>query len=241
MWSDWSDDISFTTDTTYAYVATPLVTTPSNGQTEIPEQPTFLTNAFSAIGSADTHESSRWQIRNASDTWSTILHDSGVDTTNKTNYTVPAGVLLPGQKKYVMRVKHTGVALDDSEWSNDIEFTTKQTFANVLGIVLTATGGGAGTWQRIDENFNAITPTQATFNNHPTYAGVIGQTIDSQAMIKVPKFYVKTGTVPSGSYSGKRFWMISDQPLSGFVIHPAFKDGGSDIDQFWIGKYQAYR
>ena len=236
--SDWSVVASFTTKATYAYVNTPTVTTPVNGQTEIPEQPTLQSSAFATTGGADTHASSQWQIRLAGGTWATPLHDSGASTTNKTSYTVPAGVLVAGQTQYVMRVRHTGTSLGASEWSSDIAFTTKQQFAQIIGIVCTATGGGAGAWQRIDENFNAITTTSATFNNHPTYAGVIAQTIDGQAMMRVPKYYLKTGTVPSGTYAGKRYWMVSDQPVSGFSVHPAFMNAGAQIDQFWVGKYQ---
>lgn len=236
--SDWATITSFTTKTSYAYVNTPTVTTPTNGQTEVPEQPTLQSSAFATTGGADTHASSQWQIRLAGGTWAAPLHDSGASTTNKTSYTVPAGVLVAGQTQYVMRVRHTGTSLGASEWSSDIAFTTKQQFAQIIGIVCTATGGGAGTWQRVDENFNAITTTAATFNNHPTYAGVVAQTIDGQAMMKVPKYYLKTGTVPSGTYAGKRYWMISDQPVSGFTAHPAFMNAGAAIDQFWVGKYQ---
>ena len=236
--SDWATITSFTTKATYAYVNTPTVTTPTNGQTEIPEQPTLQSSAFATTGGADTHASSQWQIRLAGGTWAAPLHDSGASTTNKTSYTVPAGVLVAGQTQYVMRVRHTGTSLGASEWSSDIAFTTKQQFAQIIGIVCTATGGGAGTWQRVDENFAAITTTAATFNNHPTYAGVVAQTIDGQAMMKVPKYYLKTGTVPSGTYAGKRYWMISDQPVSGFTAHPAFMNAGVAIDQFWVGKYQ---
>lgn len=236
--SDWATITSFTTKATYAYVNTPTVTTPTNGQTEIPEQPTLQSSAFATTGGADTHASSQWQIRLAGGTWAAPLHDSGASTTNKTSYTVPNGVLVAGQTQYVMRVRHTGTSLGASEWSSDIAFTTKQQFAQIIGIVCTATGGGAGTWQRVDENFNAITTTAATFNNHPTYAGVVAQTIDGQAMMKVPKYYLKTGTVPSGTYAGKRYWMVSDQPVSGFSVHPAFMNAGAQIDQFWVGKYQ---
>ena len=236
--SDWATITSFTTKATYAYVNTPTVTTPTNGQTEIPEQPTLQSSAFATTGGADTHASSQWQIRLAGGTWAAPLHDSGASTTNKTSYTVPAGVLVAGQTQYVMRVRHTGTSLGASEWSSDIAFTTKQQFAQIIGIVCTATGGGAGTWQRVDENFNAITTTAATFNNHPTYAGVVAQTIDGQAMMKVPKYYLKTGTVPSGTYAGKRYWMVSDQPVAGFSVHPAFMNAGAQIDQFWVGKYQ---
>lgn len=236
--SNWATITSFTTKASYAYVNTPTVVTPSNGQTEIPEQLTLQTSAFGTTGGADTHASSQWQIRIASGSWTAPLHDSGASTTAKTSYTIPAGVLSPGQSQYVMRVRHTGASLGASEWSSDIAFTTKQQFIQILGIVCTATGGGAGTWQRIDENFNAITTTAATFNNHSTYAGVVAQTIDGQAMMKVPKFYVKTGNVPSGAYAGKRYWMISDQPASGFSVHPAFMNAGSEISQYWVGKYQ---
>lgn len=236
--SDWATISSFTTKSTYAYVNTPTVTTPTNGQTDIPEQPTLQSGAFAVTGGTDTHASSQWQIRLASAAWTTVLHDSGASTTAKTSYSVPAGVLVAGQTQYVMRVRHTGTSLGASEWSSDIAFTTKQQFAQIIGIVCTATGGGAGAWQRVDGNFAAITTTAATFNNHPTYAGVVAQTIDSQAMMKVPKFYVKTGTVPSGTYAGKRYWMISDQAESGFSVHPAFMNAGAAIDQFWVGKYQ---
>lgn len=236
--SDWATITSFTTKASYAYVNTPTVTTPSNGQTEVPEQPTLQSSAFATTGGADTHASSQWQIRLASGSWASPLHDSGASTTNKTSYTVPASVLVAGQTQYVMRVRHTGTSLGASEWSSDIAFTTKQQFAQIIGIVCTATGGGAGTWQRVDENFAAITTTAATFNNHPTYAGVVAQTVDGQAMMKVPKYYLKTGTVPSGSYAGKRYWMVSDQPAAGFSVHPAFMNAGAEIAQYWVGKYQ---
>lgn len=236
--SAWSATLSFTTKASYAYVNTPMITTPTNGQLDLPEQPTLQSAVFSSTGAADTHASSRWQVRLLAGSWASPLHDSGVDTVNKTSYTLPAGVLVAGQTQYVVRVQHTGATLGASAWSSDVSFTTKQQFANIIGIVLTATGGGSGTWQRIDENFAAISITAATFNAHPVYAGVVAQTIDGQAMMKVPKFYEKTGAVPSGTYAGKRFWLVSDQPVAGFAAHPGFMNAGAEIGQFWVGKYQ---
>ena len=109
-----------------------------------------------------------------------------------------------------------------------------------IGIVLVAEGGGAGQWQRVDGNFNPVNYPfgGAFFNSHPTYAGIVDQTIDGQAMVKVPKFWFKTGNVPSGQYAGKRFWMISDQPAPGFAVHPAFMNYGAEVAQYWLGKYQ---
>lgn len=125
-----------------------------------------------------------------------------------------------------------------SEW-RDI-FHISETYYNTVGLVQAATGGGAGTYVRIDESFNPRTTDAAFFNNHPTYAGIIQQTIDGQSMIKIPKFYFKAGTVPSGPYAGKAYWMISDQPVPGFSVHPAFIGaGGAELDQIWVGKYKA--
>lgn len=232
---------SFTTKASFAYVNTPSITSPTNGATDIPETPTLYSSTFGATGGSDTHLSSQWQIRLTSGSWTSPLHDSGETTTAKTSYQVPAGVLAAGQTQYVCRVRHKGNTLGWSEWSADVSFTTKQQFASIIGLMMVASGGGAGTWTRIDENFNAISnPGAAYFNNHPTYAGIVTQTIDGQQMVKIPKFYFRAGTVPSGPNAGKTYWQISDQPVSGFTVHPAFKTGpSSEVDQIWVGKYQA--
>jgi hypothetical protein len=238
--SAWGATSSFTTKASLASVNTPSITSPTNGQTDIPEQPTIYSSAFAVTGGSDTHAASQWQIRLASGTWANPVHDSGETTTAKTQYTVPAGVLQAGQTQYVLRVRHKGASLGWSEWSPDITVTTKQQFATIIGLVQVATGGGAGTYQGVDENFNAVTRDAAWFNNHPTYAGIVTQVIDGQYMVKIPKFYFKAGTVPSGAYAGKAYWMISDQPVSGFSVHPAFLGaGGVELDQIWVGKYQA--
>ncbi|MCW5319624.1 hypothetical protein D5039_00040 [Verminephrobacter aporrectodeae subsp. tuberculatae] len=238
MVSDWSSAISFRTKETYAYVNTPIIATPTNGQTEIPARYTIQTSAFSTTGGTDTHATTLWQIRQAVGSWTNPIYNTA-HATYKTYLTIPASLLADGQTQYVVRVRHTGTALGNSEWSSEVTFTTKQLFAQIIGIVCTAVGGGAGSWQRIDESYDAIATTTATFNNHPTYAGVIEQAIDGQAMVRVPKFYVKTGTVPSGTYEGRRYWMIADRPVPGFSVHPAFMNAGAEIAQYWVGKYQA--
>jgi len=112
--------------------------------------------------------------------------------------------------------------------------------ATIVGIVLVGTGGGGtGSWQRVDKDGNALTTSPAFFNAHPTYAGIVGETIDSQFMVKIPAFYVKAGVVASGVYAGKRVWWVSDLPSEGFILHPAFMSQGTQINNFWIGKYQA--
>ena len=106
--------------------------------------------------------------------------------------------------------------------------------------MLVAEGNGTGQWQRVDGNFNPVSYPfgGAFFNSHPIYANIVDQTIDGQAMVKVPKFWFKASSVPSGQYAGKRYWMISDQPDPGFTVHPAFMNYGEELPQYWLGKYQ---
>ena len=128
----------------------------------------------------------------------------------------------------------------DTAWSEWRDLYYISANPTIIGLVQAATGGGAGTYVRIDENFAPKTTDAAFFNNHPTYSGIVTQTIDDQQMVKIPKFWFKAGTVPSGTYAGKTYWMISDQPAPGFSVHPAFIGaGGVELDQIWVGKYQA--
>lgn len=110
----------------------------------------------------------------------------------------------------------------------------------IIGLVQVATGGGAGQYQRINEYFSHVSRDASWFNNHPVYAGIVAQVVDDQRMVKIPRFYYRAGTVPSGVYAGKTYWMISDQPVAGFSVHPAFIGaGGAQLDQVWVGGYQA--
>lgn len=238
LWSDWSAASAFTTAASFVYVATPTLTGPAMNAVDIPEQPTLASSPFAVSGATDTHAASQWQIRSAAGSYAAPVWDSGTDTVNKTSVVTPAGKLQPGQNSYFLRVRHQGAAKGWSDWSNEIRITTKTQFANVIGIVLAQTGGGAGTWRRIDENGNDRVTDASFFNTHPVYGAVSDVTIDGQAMVRIPAFYVKTGTLAAGPYAGRRFWSISDQPLPGYALHPAFMVDGAPVGQFWVGKYQ---
>lgn len=240
LWSAWSTASGFTTKTSYVYITTPSMVSPANNAVDVVETPTMQTGAFAVTGGTDTHLSTQWQIRTAAGTWTSPLWDSGDDTVNKTSKVVPAGVLLQGQQQYYMRARHKGTTYGYSEYSTEIKITTKQVFANIIGVCCTATGGDGGTWVHVDQAGATIANPGATyFNTHPVFGGIQDVTIDSQIMTKVPKFYFKRATIGSGANSGKEAWWISDQPVSGFEIHPAFRNAGADIDQFYVGKYQA--
>jgi hypothetical protein len=72
------------------------------------------------------------------------------------------------------------------------------------------------------------------------WSGITAVTIDSQIMIKIPKFYVKVGTAPAGaSQAGKKCWWISDRARTGYHVHPAFVRNGKEVSCFYIGAYEA--
>jgi hypothetical protein len=238
-WSEWSVPTTFQTAASFEYVVTPSLTSPSNGAIDIPEQPSLFSSAFAVHGGADTHAASQWQIRAQGGTYATPVWDSGEDAVNLESVQVPAGMLQDGQLTYYARVRHKGTALSWSEWSGEISFTTKDLFANIVGIALVTSGGGGGTWARVDEEGNNKATDASFFSSHPVFGGITTVTVDSQAMVRVPKFYYKVGTAPAGTdRAGKKCWWISDQPAAGFVLHPAFMDGGSEIPYFYVGKYQ---
>ena len=214
----------------------PPTVTVTGAPSDVPGAPLIGTSAFQTVGVSDTHASTTWRVRRVAD--GAVVWESVNDTVNKTQITVPSGILQTNTQ-YLFEAIHNGATLGASA-VGFIQATTKQQFAIIIGLVQVATGGGAGTYVRIDENFAPKTTDAAFFNNHPTYAGIIQQTIDGQSMIKIPKFWFKAGTVPSGTYAGKVYWMISDQPVSGFSVHPAFIGaGGAELAQIWVGKYQA--
>lgn len=238
LWSDWSVITTFATAASFVYVAAPSVASPASNAVDVPEQPTLASSAFTVSGGADTHAASQWQIREAASSFSTPAWDSGADAVNLLTAVVPAGVLQAGETSYYVRVRHQGATHGWSEWSPESKFTTKAAFAAIIGLALLSTGGGSGTWARVDENGATKVTDAAFFSAHQTYGQIQDVTIDGQAMVKIPAFYVRAGTIASGANAGKRAWWISDQPAAGFTLHPAFMRAGAPIGQFWVGKYQ---
>ena len=106
----------------------------------------------------------------------------------------------------------------------------------IIGIIF---GKKNALWQRIDADGNAIDVAAGEFDAHPVYAGVQDETVDGQQMVRVPAFYYRAGRVAAGEFAGKKALWISDEPAEGFALHPAFVGARVQLDQFWVGKYQA--
>lgn len=102
-----------------------------------------------------------------------------------------------------------------------------------IGVKMISSGGGCGTWLRIDENDNVVDVSDSYFINHPVYSNIKEVLFEnSQVMIKIPKFYIKTD-------NWNRLW-ISDTKKDGFRVHPAFMKNDEEIDAFYVGKYQSH-
>lgn len=213
----------------------PSNTAPSDGATAVVGPNTTLkTNGyFSLYGRSQ--QDSRWQVSTVSDFSSTVIDTYAGAATQ---YTFEASESIT----YRWRVQFQDSKGQWSRWSEPTSFTTEDSFATVYGIALVSTGGGAGDWQNVDANGNNITLSTTDFDNHTIWKNIEDVTIDGQEMVKIPKFWVKTGTGPDGSdQAGNKCWWISDWPVEGFEVHPAFMDGGVEIDQVYVGKYEGDR
>lgn len=120
--SSWSQTASFETA---ERPATPTITSPSNGATNIEEAPTITTSNFSSPIS-ETHQATDWEIRLASN--DSLVWSSTNNTSNLTSTTVPSGELAESTE-YRIRVRHIGSRLGASAWGTSTFTTENQFFA----------------------------------------------------------------------------------------------------------------
>ena len=76
------------------------------------------------------------------------------------------------------------------------------------------------------------------FTTKMPWAGICSVTIDGQAMVKIPKFYVRCYTPTSGAFAGKVCREISDCAQTGYHVHPGLVHNGAEMPCFYIGAYE---
>ena len=236
--SDWSIPTSFTTLVTYAYVNTPLNISPGNGAIDIKNGVVLSTSSFSVVGASGIQVASQYQISTDTLFLTGVVYDSGEDSSNFTSVTVPEKPLSENSL-YYWRCRHKDKNLGWSDWSTATSFMSAEHFVLVTGVALLATGVSGGSWAYVDASGNTVSRNSTYFNTHPVFGGMQDVMIDGQYMVKIPKFYYKRAIISGGANNGKEAWWISDQPVDGYVVHPAFKSSGAVIDQIYVGKYQA--
>jgi hypothetical protein len=91
-----------------------------------------------------------------------------------------------------------------------------------------------GGWQRIDAEGVPAKLPQDFFLWHPVYRGIQDVVVAGQHFVRIPAFWVKTGTV-----GGNPCWWLSHEPCEGYHLHPAFVTPHGVQRQVLIGKYYA--
>ncbi len=113
------------------HVSQPAITSPTSGQLDVIETPTFQCAVFESHFAGVAHSHSQWQVDVAAGDWTTPVHDSGEDAASLVAYTLPSGILTVSTV-YKVRVRHRcGPDGLWSEWSDPITFTTKADFVYV--------------------------------------------------------------------------------------------------------------
>lgn len=188
--------------------------------------------SFSGVTDADAGDSVTYTITS-----------SGLFTLSKTNGIVGGEIVtFTAPEAAVDTATSITVKAVDTRGGETATVTTNITIkaVGIVGVVLKTTGGGGGIWSHIDKDGADIAdPGTSWFNAVAPWSGIVDQTVDAQAMVKIPKFYYKVGTIASGANAGKTAWWIADDVATGFTLHPAFMNAGAEIAQFWYGKYQA--
>ncbi len=198
---------------------------------------TMTTSPFAVSSGEDAHAATQWQV--LAEGQEEPVYDSGEDSVNLTVNELPGGILRSGGYKYAIRVRHKGEVSGWSAWSL-LNIQTAPGF--VLGAVLVRENVKGGEWAYIDKSGNVIPkPDDNYFHVHPVFAGAVDVRIDGQYMVRLPKFYCRHTVVKKGTYLNYPVYWISDMPDEdlGLSPHPAFLEDGEELDQIYIGKYQA--
>ena len=96
---------------------------PQDGATDVSLTPTLQSSAFSDPESADSHHASQWQVTTTSGDYSSPLFDSGADTSNLTQISIPSDTLAYNTT-YCWHVRYQDSHSNWSSYSDETSFTT---------------------------------------------------------------------------------------------------------------------
>ncbi|OGO04850.1 MAG: hypothetical protein A2Y91_05390 [Chloroflexi bacterium RBG_13_54_8] len=140
-WSTYSGETSFTTmgpSTPYQ----PSNVLPQDGATGLSLTPMLESSAFSDPESADSHAASQWQITTAPGDYSSPVFDSGADTANLTQISIPSDI-LEYDSAYYWHVRYQDSHGSWSAYSSETSFTTKGRSSGWIWPVIGGIVGGA--------------------------------------------------------------------------------------------------
>ncbi len=115
--------------------------------------------------------------------------------------------------------------------NNVIEECGVELADDVIGVMLSMDGS----WQRFDGSGREL--DWLDFDRHPIYSRIRPVKQAGQDMVEIPAFYVRVD-----HEGGLLTWAVSDRPLNGFALHPAFRrPDGTEASAIRIGAYAAAR
>ena len=220
QFSQWSSTNSFTSRSSFAFVANPTITDPTAGESFTPSQDVFNSSAFTVTGgSGYAHTSTSWQV--ASDIgFTNVITQLIENTSNKTSWDGNGGTGTLGvQQSYYVRVKYHQATLGETDWSSPVLFTvpeprgesiysTEGTFfwtapTGVNSVSVVTVGGGGCGYNGGDvpggggggcgwKNNISVTPGQG-------YQVTVGRGATSNSSSATLSSFVNTGTVYGGA------------------------------------------
>jgi VCBS repeat-containing protein len=233
-WSAYSTETSFTTRSNQMPV-TPSNASPASGATGVSVTPTLKGSAFSDPDAGDTHAASQWQITTTLGSYTSPVFDSGVDTANKTQISVPSGK-LSYNTAYYWHVKYQDSYGNWSAYSTETSLTTTATQVPATPSNASPASGATGV---------SVTPTLrgSTFSDPDagdTHAASQWQITATSGSYTSPVFDSGVDTanktqinVPSGklSYNTAYYWHVRYQDSYGswsaYSAQTSFTTGAS--------------
>ena len=140
-------------DVVNIYIATPSITSPANGATDIPEQPVIELSAFNVVNGSTAQASATVRIK---DSTGTVVWEL-TKTSDMQSFVVDAGVLQEGENTYSIEAKQTGNEYGASDWSPAISITTSASFIPDFEAEIGAPYGGGFVAGKIVSDYDGQT------------------------------------------------------------------------------------
>lgn len=239
----------FTLQVNAPTIQAPIIASPLNGATNVVTLPSVTLAPFVVLPTGfDTHASTQYQI--ASDAaFTTIVFDSGIDTTHKTSIVVPDNKELPTSTQIYVRARYKGATLT-SAWSAVVSFTTSDkaafSFSSIFQMIKHT---GTGALKQLNTGIDAISGKSLVISkaltlanhNHAVFDSVrgprkrlvtpSGQKEDlTDGVMQFRSNGIELGTNTEVNKSGEEYLLLQFLAAKGFIDIVTYSGNGTQQD-----------